>query len=205
MASALALAACGGEAPRQDVDEPAGEFPVDVYKAQFPNRQSLAEASDLVLGIENTGEATVPEVAVTAFIADESGEPASSGEPFYTRIEQQGVSNPNRPVWILDDTYPHIKGLPPPKGSSPGSVAQTNTFAFGELPPGDRIELVWRLTAVRPGTYTIDYEVSAGLQGKARAVTADGSAPEGKFVVTISDKPPKATVTGKGKVKIEQR
>ena len=84
-------------------------------------------------------------------------------------------------------------------------MAQTNTFAFGELPPGDRIELVWRLTAVRPGTYTIDYEVSAGLQGKARAVTADGSAPEGKFVVTISDKPPKATVTGKGKVKIEQR
>lgn len=202
MASALALAACGESAPRQDADEPAGEFPVDVFKAKFPNRQRLAETNDLTLGVENSGAAPIPDVAVTVFIADESGEPAASGQPFYTRIEQPGVANPNRPVWILEDTYPHVRGLPPPKGSSPGTVAQTNTFGFGELAPGDRIEMVWRLTAVRAGTYTIDYEVAAGLHGKARAVTADGSPPEGKFVVTISDVPPKATVTGSGRVKI---
>lgn len=203
-ASILALAACGEDEPRQDVDEPAGEFPVDVFKAKFPNRQRLAETNDLVLGVENSGEATIPDLAVTVFVADEAGEPAASGQPFYTRIEQAGVANPNRPVWILENTYPHVEGLPAPEGSSPGTVAQTNTFGFGELPPGERIEVSWRLTAVRAGTYTIDYEVSAGLQGKARAVTADGSPPEGKFVVTISDKPPKATVTGSGKVKIEE-
>jgi hypothetical protein len=35
-------------------------------------------------------------------------------------------------------------------------------------------------------------------------VTADGSEPGGKFVVTISTKPPQARVNDKGKVEIEQ-
>jgi hypothetical protein len=35
-------------------------------------------------------------------------------------------------------------------------------------------------------------------------VTADGSEPGGKFVVTISTKPPQARVNDEGKVEIEQ-
>ena len=35
--------------------------------------------------------------------------------------------------------------------------------------------MVWNVTPVQPGTFTVHYRVAAGLQGKAKAVTADGS------------------------------
>ena len=198
----IGLGACGG-GETQDASEPSGDYPVDVFRATFPNRQRLAETNDLVIGVENSGEETIPNIAVTVFIADEEGNPSSSGDPFSTRVVQSGVADPNRPVWILENKYPVIKGFPLPKGSSPGTVAQTNTFGFGELAAGDDIEMIWRLTPVRAGTYTVEYQVSAGLNGNAVAVTSDGSAPEGKFVITISEEPPEAKVDPTGQVIIE--
>ena len=60
------------------------------------------------------------------------------------------------------------------------------------------------MTPVKAGTYTVHYEIAAGLDGKAKAVTADGEGPvEGEFVVTISSKPPRASVDGAGNVVIE--
>jgi hypothetical protein len=193
---ALALGACGGGGERQDADEPRGEFPVEVVTSKFPNRQRLAGRTDLVLGVENTGEETVPNLAVTIFVD------GGTAGPFSIRLDDPALANPNRPVWILEDKYPRIKGFPLAKGSSPGTTAQTNTFGFGELPPGERIEMIWRVTPVKAGTYTVNYEISAGLQGEAKAVTADGTPPEGKFVVTITDKPPRARVNDAGKVEI---
>ena len=58
--SAFALAACGGGGERQDADEPEGDFQVAVTSAQFPNRQRLAETTELKLGVENTGTEQVP-------------------------------------------------------------------------------------------------------------------------------------------------
>ena len=81
---------------------------------------------------------------------------------------------------------------------------QTDTFSFGEVAPGDSVDAVWRVTPVKAGTYTVHYEIAAGLNGKAKAVTADGEGPvEGQFVVTISDKPPRASVDGSGNVVVE--
>lgn len=201
-ASAASLAACGG-GERQDEDEPEGEFPVTVTDAQFPNRQRLAETTDLKLAVENTGNEQIPDLAVTIFL-DDGGGAVSSGAggqgSFSIRTEQPGLANPNRPVWILENKYPRLEGEEAPLGSSPGTTAQTNTFGFGPMAPGDTKEMVWRVTAVRGGTYTVNYEIAAGLQGKAEAVTADGSTPEGKFVVTISTKPPAASVDDQGNV-----
>jgi hypothetical protein len=180
------------------VDEPEGEFPLDVVTAKFPNRQRLADTTDLRLGVENTGEETIPDLAVTIFVDD-----GASGS-FNIRLEQPGLANPNRPVWVLEEKYPQLAGERRPRGSSPGAVTQTNTFAFGPLEPDERREMIWKLTPVRGGTYTVNYEIAAGLTGKARAVTADGSQPSGKFVVTISTKPPKARVNDEGKVEIEK-
>jgi hypothetical protein len=202
----LALAGCGGGPERQDEDEPEGDFPVEVTTAKFPNRQRLAKTTDLRLGVENTGSETIPELAVTIFLTGGGGavSSAASGQgSFSIREEQPGLANPNRPVWILENKYPRIAGEEAPLGSSPGTSAQTNTFAFGTLPAGETREIVWRLTPVRGGTYTVNYEVAAGLHGKARAVTADGSEPAGKFVVTISTKPPKASVNDQGEVVIQ--
>jgi hypothetical protein len=200
-AAALLVAGCGGGGERQDANEPSGRFPVDVVAARFPTDQRLAETRDLRLEIENSGDEALPNLAVTIFTDDEK-----AAEPFSIRSDQPGLADPTRPVWILAEGFPK---LVPTGGSEEGldkaptagaEVAQTDTFAFGQLDPGDRKDIVWRVTAVAPGTYTVHYELAAGLTGKARAVTADGGPVEGEFVVTISDKPPRTRVTGTGQV-----
>jgi hypothetical protein len=58
------------------------------------------------------------------------------------------------------------------------------------------------VTPVEAGTYTVHSELAAGLNGKAKAVTDDGSPVKGEFVVTVTDKPPQASVNGSGQVEI---
>ena len=108
---------------------------------------------------------------------------------------------------MLENNYPRL--LDPPSvtvknvsdaPSAGANAAQTDTFQFGAVPAGEAKDIVWRVTAVRAGTYTVHYEVAAGLQGKAKAVTADGSPVKGEFVVTITSKPPQTCVNGKGEV-----
>jgi hypothetical protein len=202
----VGLAGCGSDGERQDVDEPEGQFPVEVRSAKFPTEQRLAETSDLRLVIENAGDQTVPELAVTIWTGDEK-----ASEPFSVRSDQPGLADPNRPVWILEQDYPKLVEADvslteldkaPPAGAS---AAQTDTFAFGPLEAGESKDIVWRVTPVIAGTYTVHYELAAGLTGKARAVTEDGVFPvEGEFVVTITDKPPRARVNDAGQVVIQE-
>ncbi len=115
--------------------------------------------------------------------------PTSPGSP--TRTGPSGCSRTSTPAPI--DT-------PPPKGLSGGFRAQTNTFGFGPLEPGETKTIVWRLTPVKAGTYTSTTIVAAGLDGNAKAVTGTGDPVKGEFVVKITDKPPKARVNNAGKV-----
>jgi hypothetical protein len=201
------MSACGGDdsSARQDADEPSGEFPVEIVEAKFPTRQRLAETSDLQLTIENIGQEQIPDLAVTICI-----DSCNAEGPFSLRSEQPGLANPNRPVWILEQDYPKLlaPGITPKElegePTAGAEAAQTNTFSFGAIAPGDDISPVWRVTPVKGGTYTVNYEIAAGLTGKAKAVTADGSPAEGSFVVTISTKPPDATVAPNGEVEIER-
>jgi hypothetical protein len=196
-----ALAACGSdESARQDAEEPEGEFPVEVDDAKFPNRQRLAETSDLVLAVENIGQEQIPELAVTIQLDD------GADGSFSTKLDQEGLAASSRPVWILEADYPKIvePGIKPAEldqePSAGAEAAQTNTFAFGPVAAGDALTMAWRVTPVKAGTYTVNYEIAAGLTGKAKATTADGSPAEGSFVVTITDKPPKAFVDERGRV-----
>ena len=200
---ASGASACGDDAERQDADEPAGDFPVEVTSAKFPTDQRLAQTSDLELEIENAGDEDVPDLAVTIFTGDQP----SSGS-FSVRSDQPGLADPNRPVWILENGFPklvtpQVKDLEtaPPAGAE---AAQTNTFSFGAVPPGESKDIVWRVTPVQAGTYTVHYELAAGLNGKAKAVTRDGAPVEGEFVVTITDKPPQARVNSAGEVEITE-
>jgi hypothetical protein len=194
----IAFAACGGDSTQQNADEPSGDFPVAVTKAEFPTKQRLALTSFLKLGVKNTGDETVPELAFTI----ETNDGIADGS-FNVRIDNPDVSNPNRPVWILEDKFPRATDDPVPEGISGGLRAQTNTYAFGPLEPGEQRTILWRLTAVQAGTYTLHYQVEAGLDGEAKAVTVDGDEVKGKFVVNISDKAPQATVNDKGQVVTE--
>jgi hypothetical protein len=216
---ALGVAACGGGS-RQDVTEPSGNFPVKVTKASFPLHQRLAEASpaaqhsestgvDLELAIKNVGDQTIPDLAVTIYTGEQKADAVSTGSgqgSFNIRVDEPNLANPNRPVWILEEEYPklitpgvtlrNINRAP----TAGAAAAQTDTFRFGAVAPGDSKDIDWRVTPVKAGTYTVHYEVAAGLEGKAKAVTKDGSPVKGEFVVTISSKAPQTCVNDAGQV-----
>ena len=72
----------------------------------------------------------------------------------------------------------------------PDSAARTfftNTWTAGSLPAGQTKTLVWKVSAVRSGTYTLRFRVNAGLNGKAKA-SEDGKVPAGSFIARVSDK-----------------
>jgi hypothetical protein len=211
---AAGVASCGGS--RQDANEPEGNFPVSIVSADFPSKQQLAENTNLTLSVENSGNQTIPNLAITIFTnsnastsestttgTTSSGTTTTSTDlptaqgSFSVRSEQQGLAIPFRPVWILEAGYPKLAGQ---TASAGAEAAQTDTYAFGELRPHETRSMVWSVTPVQPGTYTVRYRVAAGLEGKAKAVTADGSVPEGEFVVRISNAPPQTRVNDSGKV-----
>ena len=177
------------------------DYPVEVTVAEFAPRQRLAQRQDLQLAFRNSGDETIPDLAVTIYTGDEKADGA-----FNMRSEQEGLADPNRPVWILENDYPKLlergtsaKDLDaaPTAGAESSS---TNTYTFGELPPGDEIHTVFRVTPVVGGTYTVHYEVAAGLDGNARAVTDTGEPVEGEFVATITTKPKASAVNEQGQV-----
>jgi hypothetical protein len=190
-AFALALAACGGGGQRQDASEPAGKFPVKIVTSSFPNRQRLAGTSLLRIGVQNTGGRPVPELAVTISLD------RNAVRPFSIYDKQPGLADPERPVWVLENEYPKLSGE---KATAGAETANDKTFDFGSLKPGKTVEAVWKVTPVRPGLYTLDYQVDAGLTGKAKAVTANGGPPTGSFVVKISSTPPNTEVNDQGQV-----
>jgi hypothetical protein len=170
-AATLAVAGCGG-GERQDAAEPSGTFKVDVVRASFPTKQHLAQPERFVIAVRNTGDRAVPNVAVTV-------------SSFAERSEQAGLADPERAVWIIDDS---------PRG---GQTAYTNTWALGRLPPGQTRRFVWRVTAVQAGTHTVKWQVAAGLNGKAKATLSGNRAPAGSVTVDVSDKPGQARVDPK--------
>ena len=202
IALAAAIASCGG-GTRQDATEPVGKFQVQVTKASFPNRQQISDQTDLQLAVKNTGDAGVPDLAITIYTGEG---PAKADGSFNIRLDDPNLANPSRPVWILENEYPKLLGpgvttknldSQPTAGAA---AAQTDTFQFGEMAPGDTKAVDWRVTPAKTGTYTVNYRVAAGLQGNAKAVTADGAPVKGEFIVTIKSKPPQTCVSGSGKI-----
>lgn len=177
---------------------------MEVATAKFPARQRLAERSDLELAVSNIGDEQIPDLAVTICV-----DSCEADGPFSLRLDQAGLASASRPVWVLEEDYPKL--LKPSMTSrdleqaptAGAEAAQTNTFSFGPMAPAEDLDAVWRVTPVRGGTFTVNYEISAGLTGQAKATTVDGSPVEGSFVVTISTKPPKTTVDEDGKVVIQ--
>jgi hypothetical protein len=117
--------------------------------------------------------------------------------PFGVRDPQAGLAQPERPVWVLAQTYPRLAG-----SSEPGGATTSNrkTFSFGPLKPGAMTNAVWKLSAVRAGKYTLVYRVDAGLSGSARAVTRGNVAPGGSFATVITAALPETEVTDSGEI-----
>lgn len=182
-------AGCGGD-EGQDANEPSGTYEVEIVKVTFPTQQRLAENAKFVLAVKNTGDEDVPNVAATIGNAD----PQAPAEAFGEQIEQAGLADPSRPIWVIDEG---------PGGGTGGVGADTayvNTWTLGKIRPGATRTFVWQLTAVRAGTHTVTWKVGAGLSGKAKAQLANGKAPAGTVRVTVSQRVPKSTVGPDGEV-----
>jgi len=183
----LALAGCGG-GPRQDENEPSGNFPVEVVKASFPGKQKLAKSSDLVVTVRNAGRETIPDIAVTV-------------HGFDTHKSNPELADPTRPVFALNGVQVKIAGFPEAKDAAPRGcdTAYVNTWACGPLKPNQSKTFRWSVTAVHAGDYKVAWRIAAGLDGKATAVAQGGGpAPSGRFTGTISDAAPNVRVADDG-------
>lgn len=200
-AVAVVIAGCGGSDPAQDENEPEGEFPVEVTVAEFAPKQRLAETTDLELAFRNSGDEEIPDLALTIYTGDVKADGA-----FNVRSAQENLADPNRPVWILENEYPKV--LEPGEDideiaeapTAGAETSSTNTYAFGPLEPNEEVHTVFRVTPVVAGTFVVHYEVAAGLDGNARAVTDSGEPVEGEFVATVTDRPEATKVDEKGNV-----
>jgi hypothetical protein len=197
VAASLLLAACGGGA-RQDANEPKGTYNVDVRAASFPVRQSLAQASHLVIVVKNADTKTIPNVAVT--ITDNNL--GTKAQAFSELLNMPGLAYASRPVWIIDQgPSPDGCGYSCQQGGPGGEVtAYSNTWALGQLKPGASATFNWRVTAVKSGIHVVRYQIAAGLNGNAVAQLAGGQKPQGTFVVHITHAPQQSHVNDKGQV-----
>ncbi len=193
-ALALSVAACGSE-PSSDANEPEGTYRVKVTDASFETAQQIGQTYLLELGIRNSGEKTIP--ALTVNVSIKGGEGQSSTLPFGIRDPQPGLAQPDRPVWVLAAHYPKFVGSAEPGGAE---TSNPKTFDFGPLKAGATASVVWKVSAVRSGHFTLLYAIDAGLSGNAKAETAGGAAPGGSFSVEISPAERDTEVNGRGEV-----
>jgi hypothetical protein len=190
---AVVSAGCGG-GERQDENEPEGDFAVEVVSSEFPQKQKLAQSSDLVITVRNAGDETVPNIAVTI-----------NGLGY--RATQPDLANPERPQFAVNGVPREIGGFPEAKDATPlgCDTAYVNTWACGPLKPGDERTFVWKVTAVKAGPYKVTWRVAAGLNGKAKAVTAGGGgAPTGTFTGTVSNAAPDVRIAADGKTVVTE-
>jgi hypothetical protein len=198
LAVAGLVAGCGGT--EQNAGERHGKFPVSL-SSSFPASQTLAERTSFTVRIKNVGKAVIPDVAVTVL----NPKYGSAAQAFGTLIKAGSAGQPilasrSRPVWIINQAPGPCGYSCHSRGPGGAATAYSDTWALGKLRPGHTAVFSWKLTAVQPGAYTVDYEVAAGLNGYAKAVLSNSSPARGHFDVHISSTPPTVTVQSNGKV-----
>lgn len=190
-------AGCGSSQTRA-ASEP--KFPV-AASATFPTSQRIADHTQLVVKVKNTGRKPLPDVAVT--ITD--GIPShrdwgTQVQAFNYLLNMSSLASHSRPVWIVDQAPGPCEYSCQNGGPGGAVTAFSNTWALGELKPGRTAVFDWHLSAVQPGAFVVNWRVAAGLFGNAKAVTAGGGQPHGSFTVRISPTPPQAYVNNNGKI-----
>jgi hypothetical protein len=201
--AALALAGCGGGSP-QDANAPSGKFPVQVTAASFPSSQQLAEHTNMVISVKNIGTRTIPNLAVTVCNTT-CKYPAPVGQgtsvaAFAQYLNQPGLASHSRPVWVVE-TPPGECGYSCKNGGYGSDVSDAaNTWQAGRLKPGATATFKWGVAAVASGKFVVAWEVAGDIYGRAKAVLANGSRPQGTFDVNISQTPAQSYVNDKGQV-----
>lgn len=212
LATGIAVSACGSGA-RQDVSEPTGNFQVSAT-AHWVTSQRLSQHTLLAITVTNTGTKAIPTPAVT--ITDTTPSGGGPAPAFQRLMNMPGLASQARPVWIVDQA-PDPNSQPCPQNADPetysgpnystciggpggAATAYDSTWALPPLAPGKSDTFTWHLTAVAAGTYIVHWRIAAGLNGKAKAVTASGGVPQDSFTVTVATAPQQAYVNNGGQV-----
>jgi hypothetical protein len=186
-AATLVFGGCAST-KKQDENERAGNYQVKIVSATFPAKQKLAQSSRLVIRVQNSGTATVPDIAMTV-------------NGFGKRKDQADLADPERPQFVINGKPQTIGGVPEAKDQSPigCETVYVNTWACGKLKAGAEKTFEWNVTAVKAGPYKLSYRVAAGLDGKAKAVASSGAILSGSFAGSVKDKAPITRVADDGK------
>jgi len=195
------VAACGSagtaSAPRKQVD-----YPVRV-SATFPSAQRLAQHTDLVVTVTNSGNRVMPDVAVTITNPKygTGADALATLIPAKAPAGQQPLANRSRPVWVIARA-PGPCAFSCRSGGGPGGAdtPYANTWALGRLAPGQTARFDWGVTAVRAGSYAVAYRVAAGLDSGQRAVLAGGEDAAGTLDVKVSAQPAPQHFTSTGQI-----
>jgi hypothetical protein len=176
----LIVSGCGSGA-EQTKGEAKATFRVQVLRASFPLKQSIARTTALVLSLRNASAKTMPNVAVTLDSLQ------------YTESYAE-LSSSKRPVWVVE-RGPGAIAKPPvqtEEAASPGGgeTAYVNTWALGPLRPRAIETFRWLVTPVKSGLHVVHYTVAAGLGGSAKAQLPSGGPVKGRFVAFITPAPP---------------
>lgn len=191
LAAALFATGCGG-GEDQFANQPTGDFPVEVMSAEFKPHQTVADTYDLRIAVRNTGDESIPALNT---VIDLPG--MGSTLAFAYGDKQQGLAMNQRPVWVVEEGWPKLAGT---VGRGGATTPDKRTFAFGALKPGARATMVWRVVAVRPGSYRLKYKIGAGLGPGTKAVDAAGEIPTGVLPARISDFARLTEINEKGQI-----
>ena len=210
LAAAVLVTACGDQSSGQAAGGPgptSGHFPVRVTTATFPATQRLAQPTRLTIAVRNTGHHALPDVAVSICnVTCAAGAPRGQGtgaQPFGHAIAASpNTANPSRPLWVLD-RGPGRCVLNCASGgaqSGAGVTSDANTWALGRLAPGRTARFEWSVTAAQAGHHVVAWQVAGDLTGRAKATTAGGGTPHGRFLVTVATAPARTRVKPDGQV-----
>ena len=99
---------------------------------------------------------------------------------------------------MLAAGYPRLAGSDDPGGAS---TSNRKTFAFGPLKAGATPKLVWKLSAVKAGDFTVLYRVGAGLGGRRQGEDRPAaSLPAAPSSTEITEPTPDTEVNDSGEV-----
>lgn len=193
MAAVVLGAGCAGDQEGgQFSNEQQGDYEVEVTRATFPAKQVVARTYEMRIDIENTGDEAVPAINVSVSLPGRDSTLA-----FAYRSEQPGLASSQRPAWVLEEGYPKLVGT---TGRGGAQTSSRRTFQFGTLAPGETARTVWRVTAVQPGDFGLEWRIEAGLGLGVNAVDRSGETPTGLFEVKIGNRPRLTEIDDQGRI-----
>ena len=180
----LIASGCGSASP-QTAHEPKATYTMQVLRAKFPVKQSIAAQTMLELTVRNASSETVPERRRYARL------PAVRRK--LSRTLGQQTPDLGRRTGTGSDRQPPVQTeeVASPGG---GETAYVNTWALGPLASGAVKTFRWMLTPVKSGLHVVHYTVAAGLGGNAKAALASGAPVKGRFVAYVTPAPPASHV-----------